>query len=591
MQRTTLAILSVVCLMVLGVVMTTKGQEPEDPAPKIYDPYPPGILPPDINSELKRVLREIDFIEARAIGRWKSLKPPTVTNQPPILANTGTEAVEILGELMNYDKNMSPEKNSACASCHMPYVAFSGPIPSVNLTMIAYPGTAHFRAGKRTAQRYPYAPFFPVLQFNETQGLFFGGNFWDSRATGYLIRNPDANQAQGPPVDTQEMGNPDTACIAFKLSKAVYRPLFEEVWGKGSFDIKFPPDTEDICETPGGAAIFGSDVEPVKLSAEDRIKSNTIYDHWGQSLDAYEQSVQVSAFTSKFDAFLAGNATLTPDQMAGMKLFDGKGNCNSCHLDGRGTTLTPNLTDTSDEALVTPLFTCFGSANEGLPLNPRDAFYYQTKPDSLGFTGNPYGFAYRDLGLGTFLRSGFGSWASPNITWRKHAPTSDGQMQVSSARNVAMAPNKCPTTEAPGPYFQKEFFHNGYIKSLKQLVHFYNTRDVKKFDFPVTSGHCPKGTTEKVDCWPMPEVKNNLDMTTGMLGLTDKEENQIVAFLQTLTDGFTKPYPNKDTFTGECMKGGSAKTQGNEFLIMTPPLPPCASAICDVPPLPTMPIP
>jgi cytochrome c peroxidase len=591
MQRTTLAILSVVCLMVLGVVMTTKGQEPEDPAPKIYDPYPPGILPPDINSELKRVLREIDFIEARAIGRWKSLKPPTVTNQPPILANTGTEAVEILGELMNYDKNMSPEKNSACASCHMPYVAFSGPIPSVNLTMIAYPGTAHFRAGKRTAQRYPYAPFFPVLQFNETQGLFFGGNFWDSRATGYLIRNPDANQAQGPPVDTQEMGNPDTACIAFKLSKAVYRPLFEEVWGKGSFDIKFPPDTEEICETPGGAATFGSNVEPVKLSAEDRIKSNTIYDHWGQALDAYEQSVQVSAFTSKFDAYLASNATLSADEMAGYKLFRGKGNCNSCHLDGRGTTLTPNLTDTSDEALVTPLFTCFGSANEGLPLNPRDAFYYQTKPDSLGFTGNPYGFAYRDLGLGTFLRSGFGSWASPNQTWRKHAPTSDGQMQVSSARNVAMAPNKCPTTEAPGPYFQKEFFHNGYIKSLKQLVHFYNTRDVKKFDFPVTSGHCPKGTTEKVDCWPMPEVKNNLDMTTGMLGLTDKEENQIVAFLQTLTDGFTKPYPNKDTFTGECMKGGSAKTQGNDFLIMTPPLPPCASAICDVPPLPTMPIP
>ncbi|PYL33940.1 MAG: hypothetical protein DMF38_09990 [Verrucomicrobia bacterium] len=50
-------------------------------------------------------------------------------------------------------------------------------------------------------------------------------------------------------------------------------------------------------------------------------------------------------------------------------------------------------------------------------------------------------------------------------------------MQVSSARNVAMTPPRCPTTEAPGPYFQKEFFHNGYIKSLKQLVHFYNTRD------------------------------------------------------------------------------------------------------------------
>jgi hypothetical protein len=53
--------------------------------------------------------------------------------------------------------------------------------------------------------------------------------------------------------------------------------------------------------------------------------------------------------------------------------------------------------------------------------------------------------------------------------------------------------------------------------------------------FAVTSGHCPAGTTKKVDCWPMKEVPNNLDTTTGNLGLTDTEENQIVAFLQTLT--------------------------------------------------------
>ena len=62
---------------------------------------------------------------------------------------------------------------------------------------------------------------------------------------------------------------------------------------------------------------------------------------------------------------------------------------------------------------MNPLFTCFGSANEGLPLNPRDAFYYQTKPDSYGFISNPYGFGYRDLGLGTFLRSGFGFRPQP----------------------------------------------------------------------------------------------------------------------------------------------------------------------------------
>ncbi len=109
--------------------------------------------------------------------------------------------------------------------------------------------------------------------------------------------------------------------------------------------------------------------------------------------------------------------------------------------------------------------------------------------------------------------------------------------------------------------FQKEFFHNGYLKSLKQVVHFYNTRD--KYAYPVTSGHCPARTTEKVDCWPMPEVPNNIDMTSGNLGLTDEEENQIVAFLQTLSDGFTRPYLNSDTFSGGCMKGGSAATQGN----------------------------
>jgi cytochrome c peroxidase len=76
-----------------------------------------------------------------------------------------------------------------------------------------------------------------------------------------------------------------------------------------------------------------------------------------------------------------------------------------------------------------------------------------------------------------------------------------------------------------------------------------------------------------------------------MLGLTDKEEDQIVAFLETLTDGFTAPYPNSDTFTGQCMTGGSASTQGNQYLIPTPPLPPCAAEICGVPPLPSQPIP
>jgi len=574
-----------------------QGQNGQEAPPPVYNPYPPGILPANVSSELERVRREVRFIENEAIGEWHKLGPVTYTGQPPIIKGNGYQAVRVLGKLMNFDENISVFRNIACASCHMPYAGFSGPIPSVNLTMIGYPGSYHFRAGKRNPQRYTYSPDFPVLEYNKTQGAFFGGNFWDSRATGYELQSPDAHQAQGPPVDTQEHMFPDTACIVYRLSQAVYRPLFEQIWGADSFDIKWPPDTEDICETPGGAAKFGSNTQPVRLSAEDRTLSNNDYNHWAQSISFFERGDDVSPFSSKFDAFLANAYTLTPDEMAGYDLFRGKANCNSCHLDGRSTAPTPpppegmmpHGMDTGAAASTRPLFTCFGSSNLGLPLNPRDAIFYQTTPDFFGFTANPFGFGYRDLGLGTFLRSGPGSWPNPNAEWIQFAPANDGFMQVSTARNVAMTPPMCPTTEAPGPYFQKEFFHNGYIKSLKQLVHFYNTRDV--YPFAVTSGHCPKGTTEKVDCWPMPEVPATIDMTVGKLFLTDHEEDLIVTFLQTLTDGFTTPFPDINTYTGMCMAGGSAKTQGNEFLIPTPPLPPCASAICGVPPLPKSPIP
>jgi hypothetical protein len=159
MRPTTLMRLFTACLLVLGASFIFRGflaqsQTPQATPAPIYNPYPPGILPADLNAEIARVLREIDGIEARAIQRMQNLQPPILTGQPPILKDTGTQAVEILGELMQYDKKISPNRNIACASCHMPYVAFSGPIPSVNLTMIAYPGTVHFRAGKRTAQRY-----------------------------------------------------------------------------------------------------------------------------------------------------------------------------------------------------------------------------------------------------------------------------------------------------------------------------------------------------------------------------------------------------------------------------------------------------
>jgi|HubBroStandDraft_6_1064221.scaffolds.fasta_scaffold47695_3 cytochrome c peroxidase len=573
-QTRLLMVIAVACVTIAAAMVVSTHIVRGQSSPPVYNPYPPGILPPDINSEEARVQREITGIFNNYLAQWHASTPPVVAGNPPILQNTGYDAQRILGGLLQYDLTMSPFENTACASCHMPYAAFSGPIPSVNLTMIAYPGSERERAGKRTAQRYVYSHSFPVLHYNTTQASFFGGNFWDSRATGYKLQAPDAEQAQGPPVDPLEMGNPDTACITYKISLSPYRALFEEVWGAGSFDITWPSNTAQICATPNGAASLGGNTQPVALSPGDRTLSDNDYDHWGQSLSFLESSPDISPFTSKFDAYLNGKYTLTSDEMAGYNLFKGKGNCNSCHLDGRSTAPTPpppqgtapNGEDTGAAAATEPLFTCFGSANLGLPKNPRVALLYETTPDSFGFTPNPAGFTYTDFGLGTFLRSGFGSFPNPNASWKQFAETSDGQMQTSSARDVALAPSQCPTTEAPGPYFQKEFFHNGYIKSLKQLVHFYNTRDLYKQ--PVESGDCASlGLTERVNCWPSPEVPQNIDMTVGNLGLTDAEENQIVVFLKTLNDGFTTPYPFIGTYTGACMTGGTAATQGNTTLI------------------------
>jgi len=66
-----------------------------------------------------------------------------------------------------------------------------------------------------------------------------------------------------------------------------------------------------------------------------------------------------------------------------------------------------------------------------------------------------------------------------------------------------------------------------------------------------------------------------------------------VAFLQTLSDGFTKPYPDINTFTGMCTTCNPAtdlncspSRQGNGFLIRRRRASTCASAICGVAPLP-----
>ena len=108
--------------------------------------------------------------------------------------------------------------------------------------------------------------------------------------------------------------------------------------------------------------------------------------------------------------------------------------------------------------------------------------------------------------------------------WAPLAPANQGRIQVPTLRNVDKRPN---------PDFVKAYGHNGYFTSLKAIVHFYNTRDV----LPRCQPHDPgEGTT----CWPAPETTDNMNTTKmGQLGLTDAEEDAIVSFMQTLTDGFT----------------------------------------------------
>src|SRR5258708_34954646 len=156
MRERRLTALVILCAVVAATLLIStqfmsaqngKGNDKDQPPP-FYNPYPPGILPADLDSEIARVLREVDFIENEALGQLRALPPPTLTNQPPVLAHTGQRLNLLLGKAMNFDKNISPFKDRACGFCHMPYVGFSGPIPSVNLTMLAYPRPFHFRPSK-----------------------------------------------------------------------------------------------------------------------------------------------------------------------------------------------------------------------------------------------------------------------------------------------------------------------------------------------------------------------------------------------------------------------------------------------------------
>lgn len=222
------------------------------------------------------------------------------------------------------------------------------------------------------------------------------------------------------------------------------------------------------------------------------------------AIEAFEQTPIFSPFTSKFDAVLRGEARFSRKEARGFELFKDpeKGNCIACHV--------------GDEASREPsdwLFTDFTYDNLGVPRNSQI-------PDNA----DP---AFFDLGL----------CQQPGLEARVPAEVEDaagliaglcGAFKVPSLRNVALT----------APYM-----HNGYFASLRDVVEFYVTRDTNAERwYPVVDG-----AVAKFNDLPATYLGNvntsevPYDRSAGEAPrLSSREIDQLVAFLKTLSDGYSQ---------------------------------------------------
>ena len=198
-------------------------------------------------------------------------------------------------------------------------------------------------------------------------------------------------------------------------------------------------------------------------------------------------------YSSRYDAFLRREALLSTQELRGLALFNspGKGNCAACHPSARG----------ADGAL--PLFTDFSYDNLGVPRNAE-----------LQRNADP---AYFDLGL---------------CRRAELAARIDlcGAFRVPSLRNVAE---------------RKAFFHNGRFKSLKETLTFYVQRDTnpEKWYAPDANGEpirfddLPAAYRGNVNTSEAPYDRRRGDAPA----LSDAEIDDVIAFLQTLSDNDQQP--------------------------------------------------
>lgn len=373
--------------------------------------------------------------------------------------------------------NLSLNRNQSCAACHALAWGGTGPDPQINAHGAVYEGSVAGSFGDRKPPSSAYATISPVLALDKQAG-WVGGNFWDGRATGFRLGSPAAEQAQGPFLNPKEQALPDAACVVYRVATSSYAGLYRTVWGDDVTSIVFPSNTETACATAGGV---------VSLTDADRTKVNAEYDNVARAIAAWEGSAEVNAFTSRFDAWKAGVATLSADEQKGWALFNGKGKCARCHVP-RG----PKAA-----------FTDFTYDNLGVPKNPENPMT----------VANP---TWADPGLGGFLAS---SGLGPSAT-------EVGKFKVPTLRNVDLR---------PAPSDVKAYMHNGVFKSLEEVVHFYNTRDV------LPKCEVTPSPVAGVNCWPASETVTNMNTTElGNLGLTSGEEAALVAFMKTLSDGYWK---------------------------------------------------
>jgi cytochrome c peroxidase len=203
-------------------------------------------------------------------------------------------------------------------------------------------------------------------------------------------------------------------------------------------------------------------------------------------------------YTSKYDYWLEGRARLSPAELRGKQLFDDPhgANCAACHLDRPSADgLPPLFTDHQYEAL-------------GVPRNPE-----------LAANRNP---AYFDLGI-------CGPQRTDMRTQRQYC----GMFATPTLRNVAT---------------RHVFFHNGRYHTLTQVLDFYVERDnAPQRVYPLGAG----GKPEKFDDLP-PAYRANVDTVDAPFNrppgevpvLTPTEEDDVIAFLRTLTDGYRPAAPS-----------------------------------------------